>query len=284
MEASKKHLYIIAAVAFVLITAAIYFLFIFHKNPAKPKSEEVATEVKQLSDIELAKRPYVTLTPTTDGAEIIMSVENMSNFDKIEYELTYQADNPQISGEKIERGSTGTDVNTKDPKYKKSILLGTASRGVRSPDRGVADGKLTMHMFKGETEYQAETDWNLIHDGAKATTLTSKDNKFKLKVPGFGKDHWIIVSDTIGFPSSPSFDSKNVQLPVNGIFSVAAELKSKADLSITFDKDLNDPKLFSYSNSDSKWDEINANYDSTAKTLTAPVASFATFVVVSSPK
>lgn len=284
MEASKKHLYVIAAAAFVLIAAAIYFLFIFHKSPAKPKSEEVATEVKQLADIELAKRPYVTLTPTTDGAEIIMSIENMGNFDNIEYELTYQADNPQISGEKIQRGSTGTDVNTKDPKYKKSILLGTASRGVRSPDRGVADGKLTMHMFKGDIEFQSETDWNLINDGAKTTTLTSSDKKFKVDVPNFGKDHWIIVGDTIGIPSSPSFDAKNVQLPTIGIFSVGAELKSKANLSITLDKDVMDPKLFSYSNSDSKWDEINAKYDSATKTLTAPVAVFATFVVVSSPK
>ena len=103
MEPSKKSTYIIAAVAFIILATAIYFLFIFQKGEAKIKPEEFAGEVKDVSELEVAKRPYVTLTPTGDGAEIIISVENMSFFDKIEYELTYQADNPQVPGEKIER-------------------------------------------------------------------------------------------------------------------------------------------------------------------------------------
>src|SRR3989338_10789750 len=110
MEQSKKSTYIIAAIAFIILAAAIYFLFIFQKGEKKIKPEEFAGEVKDVAEPELARRPYVTLTPTGDGAEIIISVENMSFFDKIEYELTYLTDNPQVTCEKIERGATGTDV------------------------------------------------------------------------------------------------------------------------------------------------------------------------------
>src|SRR3989344_8816673 len=159
MDPAKRNIYLIAAVAFIAIVVAVYFLFIFQKGRKTVKPQEVSGEVKELSEIDLNKRPYVTLTPTSDGAEIIISIENMANFDRIEYELTYLADNPTETGQKIQRGATGTDINTKDQKYKKSILLGTASRGARSPDKGITDGKLTMHLFKGETEFQSETFW-----------------------------------------------------------------------------------------------------------------------------
>ena len=126
MDRSKKSTYIIAAVTFVVLILGIYFLFIFKKTPGQIKPKDFTSgELKQLSDIDIAKRPYVTLTPTADGAEIIISIENMAYFDSIEYELTYQADNPTATGTKIQRGATGTDVNTKDQKYKKSILLET---------------------------------------------------------------------------------------------------------------------------------------------------------------
>src|SRR3990167_2210742 len=146
MDKSKKTIYIIAAIAFVLIIAAIYLLFIRQRSADKIKTQESTDIVKSISEIDNTKRPYVTLTPTSDGAEIIISIEKMADFDKIEYELTYQADNPQSAGEKIERGATGSDINPKDEKYKKSILLGTGSKGVRSPDRNIEGGKLTLHL------------------------------------------------------------------------------------------------------------------------------------------
>src|SRR3989338_7831144 len=101
MESSKRNIYIIAAVSFLLLAAAIYFLFIFQKKPKQLKAQESSGEVEELSQIDLDRRPYVTLTPTSDGAEIIISIENMANFDRIEYELTYLADNPTETGQKI---------------------------------------------------------------------------------------------------------------------------------------------------------------------------------------
>src|SRR3989344_2374398 len=205
MEPSKKSTYIIAAAAFIILAAAIYFLFIFQKGEKKIKPEEFAGEVKDVAELELAKRPYVTLTPTGDGAEIIISVESMSFFDKIEYEMTYLADNPQVAGEKIERGATGTDVNTKDEKYKKSVLLGTASRGTRSPDTGVTDGVLTMHLVKGDIEYLSESKWDLFEAGATVRSITDRDDTFPVENLSLGKNYWIIIADTVGRPpNSPS--------------------------------------------------------------------------------
>lgn len=281
MEPVKKSTYIIAAASFVILAVAIYFLFIFHKGPKKIESSDTIGEVKEVSEIDLSKRPYVTLTPTSNGAEIIISIESMSYFDKIEYELTYLADNPQVTGNKIQRGSTGTDVNPKDSKYKKSILLGTASRGASSPDKGVTDGKLALHLFKGDTEYLSETDWDLEEIGMSAAKVENKVGTFTIETPSFGKNYWVIVADTVGIPSSDEFKTEDVITPSFGVFSVAPKFPKKADLAITLDDKTQTPQLYSF-HSEGGFEKLESTYDSSAKTLSATVNSFATFVVVNS--
>lgn len=277
---SKRSTHITAGVAVVLIIVAVYFLFFFRKSTKVSKPQDTASDIKDLSSIETAKRPFVTLTPTTDGAEVIISIENMSTFDKIEYELTYQADNPTIVGEKIQRGATGTDVNTKDAKYKKSVLLGTASRGVRSPDRGVTDGKLTMHYFKGDSEFQSETFWDLEQIGLTASTLKSKDANFQLDLPALGKNYWAILSDTIGVPQGGSFDVKNVTLPVIGAFAVAPDFTKPADVTVKINQSVKSADLYFFGHADSAWQKLQSSLS--GSTLTAKVSSFGTFVTVSS--
>jgi len=274
---SKKSTYIIAAVALVVLFLGIHFLFVFKKSQQDIQPTDSSTgEIKKVDDIALAKRPYITLTPTADGAEIIMSIQNMGNFDSIEYELTYQADNPASPGTKIERGSTGSDVNTKDSSYKKSILLGTASRGVRSPDRGIVDGKLTMHLLKGQQEYLSETGWDLSAVGETDNILKSQDGNVSIEVPNLGKDYWVILANTIGIPPDGKFEISKVQLPIYGAFSIAGNFKTNGTLTI---KERAGNKLFGYNLQSRSWKEITTTAN--GNELVAKVASFATYVVVS---
>lgn len=278
MDPSKKNTYITAAIVLVALVVGIYFLFIFKGGAKQLKSQsDQATDVRQITDIELAKRPYVTLTPTADGAEIIISIENMGNFDRIEYELTYQADNPTSPGTKIQRGATGTDINTKDAKYKKDILLGTASRGVKSPDTGITDGKLSLHLFKGSTQYDSDSSWDMIQAGATAETIADRSSNISLKLPTLGKNYWVILADTVGIPKGGSFDVKNVALPVYGAFSIAGAFSQPA--SLTLKTDIAAPTLYAFTLADSSWKKIDSKYSASDKTLTASINSFATFVV-----
>jgi hypothetical protein len=278
MQKSKKSTYIIAAVALVALLLGIYFLFVFKKSQKDIELTNSSTgEIKQVSDINLSNRPYITLTPTSDGAEIILSFQNMGFFDSIEYELTYQADNPTAPGTKIERGSTGSDVNTKDSTYKKSILLGTASRGVRSPDRGITDGKLTMHLFKKGQEFLSESNWDLSTVGSTDNILKSRDGNVAIVVPNLGKDYWAIIANTIGVPQGGKFEISKVQLPVYGAFSIAGNFPTSATLTI---KERAGNKLFSYSHQDNSWKEITST--TKGNDLVAKVSNFATYVVVSS--
>src|SRR3989344_8988524 len=280
MNPAKRTTYVIAAAALIFFIAAIYFLFIFQRGKKEIKPEDTQGEIKELSEINLEKRPFVTLTPTSDGAEIIISIENMKAFDKIEYTLTYQADNPEISGEKIERGSTGFDVNTKDERYKKSILLGTASKGTRSPDTGVTDGVLTMHLIKGDIEYLSESKWDIFEAGATVRSITDRDDTFRVENLSLGKNYWIIIADTVGFPPNSPYDLTSAVLPTKGVFSIAPEFSKSAKLTINVKDDLKDPKLYSF-REDIKWQERKMDYDPSKKAITASINFFAAFVVTS---
>lgn len=269
--------YIAAAISFVVIALAVYFLFIFQKGPGDIRVDEEEGELKDISQIQLADKPYVTLTPTADGAEIIVSIENMGYFDGIEYDLTYLADDPTRPGEKIQRGSTGGDINTKDAKYKTSILLGTASRGVRSPDRGVTDGRLSLHLFKDGNEYLSETEWNLFEIGSSKTTIAARDQTVKLEVlPTLGKTYWVILSDTVGIPSTFDKDPQTVVVPIFGAFSIAPKFTKPASLTLAVPEDTTTAQIHLYTQ-DGKWE--TKDLEAKDKTATTSINSFATFVV-----
>lgn len=281
MDNSKKSIYLIAAFSLVLIAVIIYWLFIHQAKPKITKTEDVQTEQKPIGDIEIAKRPYVTLSPDTTGSTIEVSIQNMNYFDTIDYEITYLADNPQIPGEKIERGATGSEINTKDEKNTKSAPLGTGSKGIFSADKGITDGKLTLHLVKGGIEYLSETNWDLYHTGSKPAELKDRSGNFSLKLPSLTKDYWIIVSDTVGVPPHNNFDLANISLPIYGVFSLDVKFPKPAALTYK----INDNKsadLFTFTKMDSTWKKIESNFDVSSKTLSASVDSFATFAAVSS--
>ena len=279
MDPSKKNTYIIAAVSIVILSVIVYFLFFFQKSPKGIETADQQEEVIEAAELEPITRPYVTLTPTSDGAEIVISIENMNYFERIEYELTYLADNPQVPGQKLQRGATGTDVNTKDEKYKKSILLGTASKGVRVTDTGIESGRLTLHMFKQDKEYLSETEWNLAKIGSQGITLKDSKGNSKLEIPSLGKEYWAILADTVGIPKNDKFDPNKVVLPVWGAFSIAPKFPEAAILQIT--TEAKKPKLYSYNHQDGTVEELESEFDEKTNTISVEVQNLATFIVSS---
>src|SRR3989344_3599734 len=280
MDKTKKNIYIIASISLVVIAVAVYFLFIFQKAPKEIETDEGSSFVESIEKIDAANKPFVTLTPTADGAEIIISIENVSYFDRSEYELTYQADNPQVSGEKIQRGSVETGVDTSQEKYKKSLLLGTGSRGVRTPDTGITNGQLALHLFKGDIEYLSETKWDRFEIGTSGGDISDQSGNFSLTVPKLAKNYWVIIADTIGVPPKADFSPSDVRLPVYGTYSVSPQFPKIASLSIKVAQDINSPVLYAYSNQDSSWKKLESNFQDGS--ISAEVDSFATFVIVSS--
>lgn len=282
MGSSKRSIYILAAISLVLITAVVYFLFIRQSGPKSLKGQNSQAEQKPVTDIELAKRPYVVLAPNSSGSEIEVALQNMGYFDNIDYEITYMSDNPQVAGEKIQRGATSSDINTKDEKSIKSAPLGTGSKGVFTADKNISDGKLTLHLHKGDTEYVSETNWDIFQAGLKSTQLSDRTGYFNFKLPAIGKDNWIIIADTVGLPPGYDFDAKNALLPIYGIFSLDAKFQKKADVSIKSDQGQS-ADLYKFKRIDSNWSKVDdSKFDESSSMVKASVDAYATFVIVSS--
>lgn len=281
MDTSKRSIYAAAAVSLALIAIVVYLLFVRQATPKSIKLQDLQFDQKQITDIELAKRPYVVLAPNSTGTEIEVSIQNMNYFDSIDYEITYLSDNPQVAGEKIQRGATGSDINTKEQKSIKSAPLGTGSKGVFSADKNISDGKLTLHLHKGDIEYVSQTNWDLQVGGSKAIELQDRTGNFTFKIPALRKDYWIIIADTVGLPPGYNFDPSKVTLPIYGIFSLDTKFPKQANVSIKVNENQK-PQLYKFKRVDSNWAEVDdAKFDKSTGTISAFVDAYATFVIVS---
>ena len=128
-----KTKYIAAGIAFIFIILAIYFLFIRQQSEGKIKTQENANIVKNVSDVDVGKRPYITLVPTSDGAEIIISIEKMSDFEKIEYDLPYLEVTPKVPVKKL-KGAQQVRILTRKMKNTKSRFFSEqAQKGLEVP-------------------------------------------------------------------------------------------------------------------------------------------------------
>jgi len=185
-----KKIFPIVIVLLVIAGAAIWF-FGF-KN--KKTSESVATPTpaeKEITEIPLDERPYVTLTPRTDGKEFTLDISGIKNIDTVEYELVYLSLG-------ISRGVIGSVSLNGEQNLSRKMLLGSCSRNVCKYDEGVEQGTLTLRFRGSQGTSKFTTDFHL----QKGTgSLTSVDGKFEL-TGKFSTTSFYLTMDTIGLPGT----------------------------------------------------------------------------------
>lgn len=106
----------------IIVSFCIFLLSACGKK--KDQSVVTPTPTSRLIEIELEKRPYISLIPRSDGHELKLKISRISSDIKtIEYELIYTA----IDGDlEIEKGLSGT-LEIDSDQIEKDLLLGTAS-------------------------------------------------------------------------------------------------------------------------------------------------------------
>jgi hypothetical protein len=148
------------------------------------------TPEKIITEVPLAERPYVSLTPRADGRELTLNITNIKNASSLEYELSYLSND-------LSRGVIGTvDVGGSD-KLTRQLLLGSCSKNTCKYDENVTEGSLTLR-FRGSVGTEKFTaDFHLQKGGME---LSSLDGYFKAaaKLP---VGTYFITMSTIGLPS-----------------------------------------------------------------------------------
>lgn len=198
-EKFKKYLPLILLGVGVAMVAGI-FLSMRGGKPSEvtptPDIEETAPEIP------FDQRPYVSLTPRSDGHWLKLSVSGVNKISgaaSIDYLLEYTA-----KGD-ITQGVPGSVKLAGITTIDRDLLLGSESSGKFRYDEGVENGKLTLSFrdAKGKLLGRLKTDF---HFQTGTTTLTSSDGKFTYELSKASPKGYFVTHLTFGVPEGVKGD------------------------------------------------------------------------------
>lgn len=235
----------------VIIVLAAGGFFGYKKFFAKKKKEEpkkvVSKKAQLVNQIELGKRPYLTLVPREDGREVSMTIDKLQlGEENVEYELEYQAGN-------MIQGAGGRIDFTQEPApVTKKLLFGSCSKGKCTYDENVSGGSLTL-TFAGKEGYALKGDFTLNKMSEKEGIFSSRDAKVSLEVGSkdLPADVYVIVASTMGLPGK--VEGKVISGPVGFFTANKATLKS-ATLTFKSHDDLSKAKIMMWDGS--QWQDL----------------------------
>lgn len=166
-------------------------------------------------------RPYVSLTPRTDGKELTLEISRLKNVDKVEYELMYLSND-------LSRGVIGTIDLKGDTSVERKLLLGSCSKNVCKYDENVSEGSLTLRLRSPEGTQKYTSDFVITKGGDE---IISKDEKFKISFKLSVSAYYIAMS-TIGLPGD--IEGEVVGEPY-GVFSSGSIAAKNGEVSIASD-------------------------------------------------
>lgn len=260
----KKNLVIVLIVIFVLLVLGGGLFFIKNK---KAKESLLTREPEGvLIETPLKERPYITLTPSSDGHWLTIEVSRIREANILEYELLYNTAGGAT------QGSIGTVRLKRKASYSKKILLGSESSGHYKFDEGVTQGTLTVRLRGEEGTRKFVTDFHFQQGDEE---LTSIDNNFFLEGT-FPKSIFYLTMSAIGLPGD--FSGEVLAGPYEAFSSGSKTVKS-GQIKLTLSEELEGAKLYSWSGTE--WEEVEAQVED--KTISASISLLTTFIVASPP-
>ena len=235
-------------------------------------SKEVGPTPISSQEVALEGRPYVTLTPRSDGKEITLSLSGIVGAKSLEYELVYFAGEPR---NQLQRGVVGAvDLQGKTD-YTKSLLLGTCSRNVCKYDENVTEGTLSLTFRKesGETQkYQSIFHLQRGKEGKEG--LTSGDGNFQFVSQSLPSSGFYLTCSTVGLFQMPA--GKVVGGPY-GIFT-AGSSKVTGQVTLKLQNPSKNAKIMLWDGK--KWNELETTVSSDGLSVSATTGQLGTFVVI----
>lgn len=151
---------IIAFVVILLVGGGAFFLF-SRNNQTTLEDEipEFEEDYPELSPDEIG----LVMEARSDGRAVMFTLNNASDIESVEYDLSYEADLSSAEaaegGEgRIQRGVTGEDTVTGDVYESKYLDLGSCSSGKCRYDTGVEEVTLILKITKKDGSIYQVTD------------------------------------------------------------------------------------------------------------------------------
>jgi len=230
-------------------------------SPVGPAGKATPIPTKPLEE-SILERPFVSLTPTSDGHWVNLEIKNIKpGIKSIDYELTYFAGD---IGNKIERGVAGSLELKGETSLSRKILFGSESCTVKCKykfDENVSEGVLTLKL-RGDSDTQKyESAFRLQKGNEAEEGLTNGDGDFKFTSSGLSKISFFLTISTFGVPTSlpPAVVPK---IAPYAVFSASGGVKTGT---VSFKTTLSNPSIYAFDgNSWSKLDTDISDGQATA--------------------
>ncbi len=192
----KKILPIIILFIGVGVTIGV---FVFMKGRDANDEENSETEAEEtLPEVELEKRPVVSLTPSGDGHWLKLEISKIViDATTLDYELTYKVPDGRT------QGVPGTVKLVKGEDVEKDLLLGSESSGKFRYDEGVETGNVLLRLRndKGKLVAKFETEFTLQSGSDEIDTPIGIYTLDKIN-----KGAFYVTMDTVGYPEDTGLD------------------------------------------------------------------------------
>jgi len=156
----NKGLIITLVIIVAGIVAGVGFFILPSKSQKQSNPSPVAQQedvVPTLSPSEIGLTMVMSDSGKNAGHSVIVTIGKPQDITAIDYELSYNADNPADVTQKIPRGAIGHfDIKSSDTSLRQEIVLGTCS-DVCHYDKDVSDIKLILKVSKNDGKnYQVQ--------------------------------------------------------------------------------------------------------------------------------
>lgn len=197
----------------ILIFALVLVFVMKNKNKAETNGDEEAT-----IEVAFADRPYVSLTPRSDGHWLDLEIQKFNKIQKaasLDYELLYTLPDGRV------QGVPGTVKLEGLTEFKRELLLGSESSGKFRYDEGVEEGTLTVRFRDAKGKLLAKFSTK-FHMQTEVAELSSVEGDFTYVLEDELSDEYAVVMETFGLPESSSVES--VSSGPYGLFTSLDEL------------------------------------------------------------
>ncbi len=218
-----------------------------------------------LNIIDVSERPYVVISPNTDGKNITVAVNTIKkDASAVDYELEYQAGS-------LLQGVFGSIDLTKLPASTKQLLGSCSAGGACTYHEDVKGGHLTTR-FNGKENYALKSEWKYIENKTGEDSLSSTDAKFQINSKELKAAKLAVVFNTPGYPEKldGTINSDPYSLQTIPVVSGKATLTMRSK---------EEGKLVILGWNGTKWTEFAGEVD--GKSITAEVDLMELYVVVS---
>lgn len=254
----KNYIVILAIIGIILVLGGGFLFWRSRRAKELPTLEPEGV----LIETTLEERPYITLTPSSDGHWLTINVTRIQDADSLEYELLYNT----ASG--ATQGSINTVRLKGETSYSKKILLGSESSGHYKFDEGVTQGNLTVRLRGGKGTRKFVTDFHLQQEEDELTLI---DGNFSIEGT-FPKANFYVTMMVIGLPGD--FEGEVIAGPYEALSSGGKTVED-GQVKITLAEESETAKLYSWSGT--TWVEEEAEIEN--KIVSTEISSLTTFIV-----